>query len=327
MRPFSQLGVCLGYFQYTGLISFHLDEAQEERPLVEWIEAKRPKNSVKAHKTYINEFLQYTSGRQLDPKTPVAVASFMKHCVTDRPKLLGRTTVCCAIPAAINHHFRYANHKSPTDSVLVKETKKTIERSTGTPSTGKSPITLEMLRKITSRTLDNVESIRNTFMVLLMTLAMLRESEAVQLKATEVWEENIQSKPSIFVFIQRSKTDQAADGSTIVVSSNQDIQLCPVQWFRRFTQVRDKSATFLFFTLPLSSSTPNFIVKKLLTSIGIDPKEFGSHSCRRGGCTMAVEKGVDMRLIARHGRWKSSAILSYVKDSLDTQLSVTSNMK
>ena len=41
---------------------------------------------------------------------------------------------------------------------------------------------------------------------------------------------------------------------------------------------------------------------------------------------MAVESGVDIRLVSKHGRWKSDAILEYVKDSDQTKLSVTRSM-
>ena len=47
---------------------------------------------------------------------------------------------------------------------------------------------------------------------------------------------------------------------------------------------------------PLSPSTPNFIVKRLVESIGIDSTKYGSHSCRKGGCTTALESGADLRL-------------------------------
>src|SRR4051812_47637949 len=63
--------------------------------------------------------------------------------------------------------------------------------------------------------------------------------------------------------------------------------------------------------------------EKLVSLIGMDQATYGSHSCRKGGCTMAVEAGVPMRLVSKHGRWRSSAVLWYVKDSLDTELSVT----
>ena len=131
----------------------------------------------------------------------------------------------------------------------------------------------------------------------------------------------------IVMFTRRSKADQLM--GTIVVAQNQTVkELCPVVWFRLFSSKRSKEASFFFHpvgrvkdaTTPLN--TPNIILRKLLESIGVDPSKFGSHSCRRGGCTMAVAKGVDMRLVAKHERWKSSAILGYVRDSLDTQRSV-----
>lgn len=296
---------------------------------MEFIEDKRPRNTVKSHQGYVNEFLTYSEQHGLDPKTPTAVASFMKYCVTDRKRKLGRTTVCQTIPAAINHLFLYSMEKPPTDSTLVREMRKTIMKSTPTPTVGRRPITMAILQKLVGNTDKRVESIRNTFMVILMTFAMLRESELVNLKKDDVWEEDVEDQKVLHVFIERSKTDQAGDGQTISLTRT-GTDVCPVEWFHRFLVVRTTEARFLFHPLgvtdvsqPLSSTTPNFVVKRLLLAVGVDATEYGSHSCRKGGCTMAVDSGADLRIVARHGRWKSSAIMAYVKDSVQTKLTVT----
>jgi len=156
----------------------------------------------------------------------------------------------------------------------------------------------------------------------------------VNLKYEDVKEETSDGVSSLVIFIWKSKTDQAGDGATVHVSET-GTPICPVRWYRFFCTIRNPRAVFLFHKLgdrtdvsePLSSSTPNFIVKKLVASIGMNPQKFGSHSCRKGGCTTAVESGVDIRLVARHGRWKSQAVMTYVKDSKDSKLSVTRLMK
>jgi len=66
-------------------------------------------------------------------------------------------------------------------------------------------------------------------------------------------------------------------------------------------------------------------VKRWLKRIGVNPKEYGSHSLRRGGTTAAA-KNVPTHLLKRHGRWRSDAVFLYIEDDLAQQLSVTANL-
>ena len=52
----------------------------------------------------------------------------------------------------------------------------------------------------------------------------------------------------------------------------------------------------------LSYSTYSEIVKKLVTKIGLDPKSFGTHSCRSGGAT-GLASHVNERELLVSGRW------------------------
>ena len=74
----------------------------------------------------------------------------------------------------------------------------------------------------------------------------------------------------------------------------------------------------------MGSKTPNHRVKDLLRRIGVDPTQYGSHSCRKGGCSKAAAAGVELRVLKRHGRWKSWAVFLYIHDSVKKKLEVTS---
>ena len=61
-----------------------------------------------------------------------------------------------------------------------------------------------------------------------------------------------------------------------------------------------------------------------MRQIGLRPQDYGLHSARSGGATMAANKGVADRLFKRHGRWVSDkAKDGYVKDSIVNLLKVT----
>ena len=62
--------------------------------------------------------------------------------------------------------------------------------------------------------------------------------------------------------------------------------------------------------------------------VGItDVSKIGLHSLRAGGATAAANNGIPDRLFKRHGRWSSeTAKDGYVKDNLDSLLSVSKNL-
>ena len=297
------MGVFIGCVSFLRVhfVDINDEASAEKTSLINWITEKRPASTLKKYKVIVDEFLMYAQEKGLDPESDVALASFMRYAITERPRKLGRTTVCQIIPAAIRDYFQYSSGKKPLDSPLVRQTQRVVERETKKGDQDRSPLTMKMLRTMVYQMDTSVESIRNMFMVILMTFAFLRASEVVQLKLNDVKEEN---GDSLSVFIRKSKTDQAGDGATIDVAGT-GTEICPVKWYHFFVKVRDRNSTYLFHQLgagrkadkPLSPSTPNFVVKSLIKSIGIDPLKYGSHSCRKGGCTTALESGLTFDLL------------------------------
>ena len=216
---------------------------------------------------YCDEFLEYTRKKSLRPDSDVSVASFMRYAITDRPRKLGRTTVCQTIPAGVNDYFQFRPEISPTNSALVKQMKKAVERSTVKGNQDRQPLTVKMLQSMANQVCATVESTRNICLVLLMTFGMLRESEAVRLLTSDVQHEVRDGKSSLSLFIRKSKMDQSSDGATILISAL-DSGICPVKWYFVFQKLRHPQAVYLFHRIgprvdiqsPLASSTPNFIV-------------------------------------------------------------------
>ena len=52
-----------------------------------------------------------------------------------------------------------------------------------------------------------------------------------------------------------------------------------------------------------------------MTKIGLDPKDYGSHSGRIGSVTEAYKAGVPEEYIRQHGQWKSDTMKTYFKDT------------
>ena len=51
-----------------------------------------------------------------------------------------------------------------------------------------------------------------------------------------------------------------------------------------------------------------------------------AHSLRRGGATAAYEAGVPLEAIMRHGRWRSNAVLAYLRESVRVRMEVVQSM-
>ena len=69
------------------------------------------------------------------------------------------------------------------------------------------------------------------------------------------------------------------------------------------------------------------LILEKIQSLGYNAADFGVHSFRAGGATVAANVGVPDRMFKRHGRWKSeNAKDGYVKDSLMAKLSVSKSL-
>ena len=67
--------------------------------------------------------------------------------------------------------------------------------------------------------------------------------------------------------------------------------------------------------------------KAKLEKLRFPSQQYGLHSFRSGGATVAANSGVQDRLFKRHGRWQSeTAKDGYLKDSLKARLSVTDSL-
>jgi integrase len=301
-------------------------ENTQRKEIEQWLRSKQPKNTGKTYSTYGKQYLEFTKKNEMNPDSDVALAHFMRHGLEVRK--LSRSTLTDAIPSAVNDLFRYAD-TSPSRSKLVSEMKKVIKTNTASTARGPmTPISNDQLRRIVKKTQPSEESIRDTFLMIVMFLGFLRQSEATNLRFNDIWVDSVDGslELALYIFVEKSKTDQARHGHTIILPSAPQTSLCPLAWFRMHCKVR-RSPTHVFHNVKanakrMGENFPYTVIKRCLTAIGVNPAGYGSHSLRRGGATAAVKAGVDIRLIKRHGNWKSDAVFLYIVDDAQTKLTV-----
>ena len=100
---------------------------------------------------------------------------------------------------------------------------------------------------------------------------------------------------------------------------NYKAQLCPFQILMEYREVRGEYSTdseqFFIFKdgSPVKPNHVRTILKKLLILRNLNPKLYGTHGFRSGRSVDLLDMGVSVETIKSLGRWKSSAVYSYLK--------------
>ncbi len=291
----------------------------------------------RSYGTYAKKYSAFCKSNKLGPTDQ---SSLCLHLKQGFEQGLGRGTLTSTIPAAVADMFRFCA-KSPTknsdgNNTLLKQMKETIRRLTPKPEQ-KKPIKRDHLIRMVKLMKPNgdAKEIRDMCILIFMFIGFLRESEAMQLLFTDVsmtsqHEDGMELGNSIIIVVRKSKTDKYSENATIVLAECPGHPLCPVWWYKRYLKWRNKGTNFFTGTgggkplgCQLANTTPNHIIKMWLKLIGVDPKLYGSHSLRRGGCTAAMLTKVNLHTIKNHGRWKSDAVYLYMVDDMDAKLNLT----
>lgn len=294
----------------------------------EFIVTNTPANTRKSYKVYQDQFHDFCKRiqRVAMPAEPAVVAAFM---LALHKKGLAFSTIKLAV-SAIADEYKLVKMECPTRDPLVIQLRKTLGK-VAKAANPKLPLVRDHLLRFATEDSGSLIDLRDRFLIGITMGGMMRQSETVGLRFSnavrDVWIESIGKEEALFIFVQKSKTDQERKGHTIVISAAEDKRICVVNVFKEYSKRRNAAAEYLFHqndsVRPLSSKTPNGIIKKWLKKIGVDPKRYGSHSMRKGGATAAAEKNISERLIMRHGNWKSTAVYLYITESMKNRLEVS----
>jgi hypothetical protein len=118
-----------------------------------------------------------------------------------------------------------------------------------------------------------------------------------------------------------SKTDPFRAGVDIVLSSSTTLRALLA--YGAHIQPHGSSTTPLFHHPDRTAVTRAWLMRRvdgLLRRTGRDPRQYSSHSFRKGGAVSLQSLGVEDSLIRRIGRWKSDAFNLYVRDPSFTTL-------
>jgi hypothetical protein len=127
----------------------------------------------------------------------------------------------------------------------------------------------------------------------------------------------IVKRDSMDVIIRFSKTDKKGTSATLqVAKSGNGSTMCPVSAMQTYLSARPVREGPLFTHFSGSLLTRfqfHSILKKGITMIGLDSKEYSPHSFRIGAAKAAAIGGISIEAIKRMGRWRSSAVMLYIR--------------
>ena len=142
------------------------------------------------------------------------------------------------------------------------------------------------------------------------------------------------------VFLQQRKNDQFREGQYVIVSRNDDSNVCPVaavESFLREGHHRPSDPLFRrviraprsgdYLSGKMSYTRARELIREGLQRAGIHPDGLGTHSLRSGGATAAANAGVADRLIQRHGGWRcATSQHCYIEENLSDLMSVSQHI-
>jgi len=250
------------------------------------------------------------------PAEPQTLAAYLADlAVTDRPATIGRKLAAIAVA------HRDAGLESPTEHGMVKRTLAGIRREKGTAPHQKTALLVDDLRRMVAPLGASLLDRRDRALILLGFAAALRRSELVALRFEDVRFE----EEGLVLTLRRSKTNQEGRLETIAVAYGSEPTTCTVRAVRAWLAAAGIIDGPLFCGLTpqggglrstaLGDRMVAHVVKRRCKAAGIDPSEVAGHSLRRGFATAAARAKKPDRMIKRHGRWKSTAMLErYIED-------------
>ncbi|XP_021379902.1 uncharacterized protein LOC110467217 [Mizuhopecten yessoensis] len=252
--------------------------------------------------------------------------------------------------STLNSHFYsikwqhdFADLPNPCTDKFVLKSLEGAKRILSKPIFKKSPISVEHIESIFRKygNSENVKDLRLCTLCILGFAGFFRFSELVDLKMSNC----VLKSSHLEITLVHSKTDVYRQGNVVVIAKTGK-KTCPVACFVKYITAAGLSFgadSYIFRAVSFCKSTGTYklcsrnqalsytrvreIFLGAISEIGLKKSEFGLHSLRAGGATIAANNGISERLFKAHGRWASEkAKDGYVLDDLDHKISVSANL-
>jgi len=245
----------------------------------------------------------------------------------------------CRSPAPIEtaiYGVRWAHNmagvQSPTDNIMVKQFLEASKRLLGKPVRAKKPLELHVITKIGQK--FNVPgaplaSLRICYIFFIGFSGLLRCDEIVRITRKNVCIKH----DHMSIFCLKRKNDQYSKGHTIYLDRSGKVT-CPVSITEKLLDklpanpdqplVCRLKSNGSAMHLAISYTRVREIFHETLSEFVEDPKEYGTHSLKKGGASAAHQSGVSDESLDKFAGWKSArSKLSYIGESQKDKLQVS----
>ena len=312
--------------------TMHRDEDADENDA--FINENTAPGTTSSYLSINTQWARYCEERGCEPipAAPDLLMSLMRKLIKEGKS---RSTVTKSVPGAIMALHREHGLTSPTWDPRFKHMKRVAIRATPPPKRKKEVTPLMLVQMALRVTPTSFLEVRDMFLFMLMFKAMARQSEAINLRCSDIDVVVVDGRQILRVFFathEPTKNDPERKGDCILIDESDSAVTCLVAWYRLYMGLRGKHASDYIFVSGrqgvrrLGLQLPNNRLKVRCRQAGIEPAQYSSHSLRHGGATAASVGGVLERLIKQHGRWKSDCVRVYIHDSLQIKLSVSRAM-
>lgn len=299
--------------------------------IISFNNALRNQGTVSGYNSYQKSFIEYCLANGFDYTKPNIdyLCKYLMHKFFEA-KWTSASTFNQA-RSAISDYYRYSFNTRIGESDLVCATIHNIAQHCRQP-TQKQPLTSQIIMRICAViNINNKEQVRNYYMMLLMMAAFLREAEIVSLEMARIKILYDNTNTGIGIEIEHIpfKKKNKEYVKKFISSAPSNLVMDVITWHKCYMKYVDiNSSLYLFHDLSsggqLSAKTPWHIFKRLFELAGLDFRQYGSQSARRGGATAAFEAGISVEMIKQHGNWASDAVERYLRPSQQVLFKTTS---
>ena len=293
-------------------------------------------NTTKAYRTHRRAYLRFCNLIGISP-VPVSTIHLCMYAAYLARFLLPQS-VCIYLNFVGLLHRESGLPNPLTDNWTLSTVLRGIKRSLGSPTTPRLPMTTSILFNI-YRLLNLKDSKHASFWAICLVsfFGLFRKSHLLPTSPSDfsplqflTRSDFTFSGSTIFIRVRWSKTIQFGQRTVTVPLVASSSPLCPVkavsQAFALTPYVMPNDQTFCWrdsaracnrvFTYKEFMHSFQFFLSRL----GLQPSQYGSHSFRRGGASLALEAGVPLDTIAIMGDWKSDAMYLYLHMPLSQRL-------
>lgn len=297
-----------------------MDTTKQLQNTIERIKGAYAGATIRAYHSNFLNFIAFCNSLNSCPlpATPSTISAYIEKltAIGWRSASIRQTIASIATIHTLN------NYNNPTIDSEVKLALKRMHRKIGRFSKQANGITKEILQEIIAATDNSLRGYRDRALLLIAYDTMCRRSELVNIKISNIGQQNLHSKSSAsetVIFIEQSKTDQEANGRWLKIGSK------ATEALHDWLNVSQIKSGHLFRGIgrhnnvmtSLTAGQICRIYKRLARNAGFNEdfiRHVSGHSMRVGAAQDLLLSGASLPVMMAKGRWsKPDTVMRYVE--------------